>query len=211
MYTSVDILLGNTAHIWSRVSNLVQERAIRLGERHLCLGDTGEVRHTPAQRTYIPALSTGDAWLSTPARQRWTGLRTRRAEAAWRERLHFEQPSPPHQFLATQATRRAAPPNDAPPPPRLPRPRTPLPMGGRRGRAARAASAAEAAAGAGQGLVRVRYRRGRRGPRRQSCAHRREDGPRGSQGPRRPSRRDSSLTRHGPKSALWEKRNTCLS
>lgn len=139
------------------------------------------------------------------------GLRTRRAEAARRERLHFEQPSPPQQFPATQATRRAAPPNDAPPPPRLPRPRTPLPMGGRRGRAARAASAAEAAAGAGQGLVRVRYRRGRRGPRRQSCAHRREDGPRGSQGPRRPSRRDSSLTRHGPKSALWEKRNTCLS
>lgn len=79
--------------------------------------------------------------------------------------------SPPPQPPVTQATRRAAPPNDGSPSPRAPRPRTLLPMGGRRRRAARAASPAEAAAGAGQGRGRSRYRRGLRSPRRESCAH----------------------------------------
>lgn len=53
----------------------------------------------------------------------------------------------------------------------------PLPIGGRRGRAARAASPAEATAGAGQGRGRSRYRRGLRSPRRESCADGRKDGP----------------------------------
>lgn len=180
-------------------------------ERHLCPGDPGEVlTFVLLERTFLlshqPAclvISTDSTALAWPE--------TRPAKASKRVHLHFAHPSPPLQPPATQASRHVAPPNDSPPPLRAPRLRAALPIEGWRGRAARASSPAEAAARARLRSGRGRYQRGRRSPRRYSCAPGSKDGSRGSQGPRRPSGRDLRLAGHGPKSALWEKRNTCLS
>lgn len=106
----------------SWISNPAQERAIN-EERHLCLGDTGEVHHLLVPGAHILPLSAsrkpgGPHWLPG-TRQAWEPCWLRRpGESA----CTFSYPSPPQQPPATQATRRAAPPNDGRPPPRAPRP-----------------------------------------------------------------------------------------
>lgn len=129
---SVDILLPQdvcrswetpgTTHVWSSISNPAQERAIS-EERHLCLGDTGGVHHLLVPGAHILPLSAtrkpgGPHWL-LGTRQAWESYQLRRpGESA----CTFSYPSPPQHPPATQATRRAAPPNDGRPPPRTPRP-----------------------------------------------------------------------------------------
>lgn len=115
--------MGNTrTNVWSSISNPVQESAIS-EERHLCLGDTGGVHHLLVPGAHILPLSAtrkpgGPHWL-LGTRQAWESYQLRRpGESA----CTFSYPSPPQQPPATQATRRAAPPNDGRPPPRAPRP-----------------------------------------------------------------------------------------
>lgn len=108
--------------VWSSISNPAQERAIS-EERHLCLGDTGGVHHLLVPGAHILPLSAtrkpgGPHWF-LGTRQAWESYRLRRpGESA----CTFSYPSPPQHPPATQATRRAAPPNDGRPPPQAPRP-----------------------------------------------------------------------------------------